>query len=159
MDIWSMTRPALEQWFSGRGENPAKAAILLERLYQRDCRSFDELPFAQRVKSALCGEFSMELPETVARSGDDSTEKLLLKFPDGSLVESVLMRQAYGGSVRFYAGRLRDGLRILSERAAEKAPQPDFRRDNGAGDEDTSGMRRGYPQRYRNGYRRAVRQF
>ena len=99
MDIWSMTRPALENWFSSRGENPAKAAILLERLYQRGLRDFSELPFAQRVISALSEEFTMELPETVARSGDDSTEKLLLEYPDGSLVESVLMRQAYGGSV------------------------------------------------------------
>ena len=99
MDIWSMTRGSLGEWFSRRGENPAKAAILLEWLYQRDCRSFEELPFAQRVKSALAAEFTMELPETVARSGDGSTEKLLLKFPDGSLVESVLMLQAYGGSV------------------------------------------------------------
>lgn len=99
MDIWSMTRGALEDWFRGRGENPAKAAILLEWLYQRDLRSFDELPFAGRVKSALAEEFTLELPETAARSGDGSTEKLLLKFPDGSLVESVLMRQAYGGSV------------------------------------------------------------
>lgn len=99
MDIWSMTRPALENWFSSRGENPAKAAILLERLYQRGLRVFSELPFAQRVISALSEEFTMELPETVARSGDDSTEKLLLEYPDGSLVESVLMRQTYGGSV------------------------------------------------------------
>ena len=99
MDIWSMTRPALENWFSSRGENPAKAAILLERLYQRGLRDFSELPFAQRVISALSEEFTMELPETVARSGDDSTEKLLREYPDGSLVESVLMRQAYGGSV------------------------------------------------------------
>ena len=76
MDIWSMTRPALENWFSSRGENPAKAAILLERLYQRGLRDFSELPFAQRVISALSEEFTMELPETVARSGDDSTENI-----------------------------------------------------------------------------------
>ena len=82
MDIWSMTRPALEDWFSSRGENPAKAAILLERLYQRGLRDFSELPFAQRVISALSEEFTMELPETVARSGDDSTEKLLLEYPE-----------------------------------------------------------------------------
>ena len=69
MDIWSMTRPALEDWFSSRGENPAKAAIMLERLYQRGLRDFSELPFAQRVISALSEEFTMELPETVARSG------------------------------------------------------------------------------------------
>ena len=116
MDIWSMTRPALEDWFSSRGENPAKAAIMLERLYQRGLRDFSELPFAQRVISALSEEFTMELPETVARSGDDSTEKLLLEYPDGSLVESVLMRQAYGGSVcvstqvgcAIYSGRKSD---------------------------------------------------
>ena len=64
MDIWSMTRPALENWFSSRGENPAKAAILLERLYQRGLRDFSELPFAQRVISALSEEFTTELPET-----------------------------------------------------------------------------------------------
>lgn len=99
MDIWSMTRPALEEWFRSRGENPAKAAILLELLYQRDLSEFAELPFAQRVKSALAEEFTMDLPETAARSSDESTEKLLLRLSDGSLVESVLMRQAYGGSV------------------------------------------------------------
>lgn len=99
MDIRSMTRPALEEWFSGKGENPAKAAILLEWLYQRGINDFSELPFATRVKSALSEEFTMELPETVERIGDGRTEKLLLKYTDGSLVESVLMRQTYGDSV------------------------------------------------------------
>lgn len=64
MDIWSMTREALEEWFRGRGENPAKAAILYEYIYQRGLRSFAELPFAQRVISALEQDFTLELPET-----------------------------------------------------------------------------------------------
>ncbi len=99
MDIYSMTRPALEEWFVRRGENPAKAGILLEWLYQREFRGFDELPFAERVKAALAGEFTFSLPETVLRSGGGDTEKLLLRLSDGEYVETVLMRQKYGASV------------------------------------------------------------
>lgn len=99
MDIWSMTRAALEEWFRGRGENPAKAAILYEYIYQRGLRSFAELPFAQRVISALEQEFTLELPETEAVSGSEDTAKILLRLADGEFVESVLMRQEYGGSV------------------------------------------------------------
>lgn len=99
MDIYSMTRPALEEWFRQRGENPAKAAILFEWLYQRGLSSFGQLPFADRVKSALAEEFTLSLPEVVSRSGGGDTEKLLLRLSDGEFVETVLMRQKYGGSV------------------------------------------------------------
>lgn len=99
MDIYSMTRPALEEWFRRRGENPAKAAILFEWLYQRDMRGFEQLPFADRVRSALAGEFALDLPETVCRSGGGDTEKLLIRLSDGEYVETVLMRQKYGVSV------------------------------------------------------------
>lgn len=158
MDIWSMTRPALENWFSSRGENPAKAAILLERLYQRGLRVFSELPFAQRVISALSEEFTMELPETVARSGDDSTEKLLLEYPDGSPCrERSHAADVRRERVRFHAGRVRDGLRVLPERTAQEAPQPHRRGDNGSGDENPPGVLRGYPQRDGHGDRRAIR--
>lgn len=99
MDIWSMTRPALEEWFQSRGENPAKAAIVFRELYQRGAADFSGLPFSQRVKSALEESFTVEMPETAAVSGGGDTVKLLLKLSDGEYVESVLMRQAYGGSV------------------------------------------------------------
>lgn len=99
MDIWSMTRAALEEWFRQRGENAAKAAILYEHLYQRGLRDFSELPFSQRVKSALAEEFSMELPQTEAVSGGGAAVKILLRLADGEFVEAVLMKQEYGGSV------------------------------------------------------------
>ncbi|MBP0984531.1 MAG: 23S rRNA (adenine(2503)-C(2))-methyltransferase RlmN [Oscillospiraceae bacterium] len=98
-DIYSMTRAGLEEWFSERGENPAKAGILFQWLYQRDLHSFDELPFSDRVKSALTKSFTLELPETAARTGDELTEKLLLRLPGNDHVETVLMRQKYGDSV------------------------------------------------------------
>ena len=106
MDIWSMTREALEEWFRGRGENPAKAAILYEYIYQRGLRSFAELPFAQRVISALEQEFTLELPETEAVSGSEDTAKILLRLADGEFVESVLMRQEYGGDIAAACGQL-----------------------------------------------------
>lgn len=99
MDIYSMTREKLAEWFRERGENPAKAAILFEWLYQRGIAGFGELPFSGRVISALKEEFTLALPETELSSGGGDTEKLLLRLSDGEFVESVLMRQKYGGSV------------------------------------------------------------
>ena len=99
MDIYSMTRDRLAEWFRERGENPAKAAILFEWLYQRGISEFRELPFSGRVVSALESAFTMSLPETEATSSGDDTEKLLLKLDDGEFVETVLMRQKYGNSV------------------------------------------------------------
>ncbi len=98
-DVYSMTRAALERWFSEQGENPAKAGILFQQLYQGDMRSFEELPFSLRVKSALAEYFSLTLPETAARAGDGASEKLLLELSGGDFVETVLMRQEYGASV------------------------------------------------------------
>ena len=83
MDIYSMTRPALEEWFRQRGENPAKAAILFDLLYRRGIGDFGELPFAQRVKSELIREFAAELPQTETVSGGGDTVKLLLRLADG----------------------------------------------------------------------------
>lgn len=157
MDIWSMTRAALEEWFRGCGENPAKAAILYEYIYQRGLRSFAELPFAQRVISALEQEFTLELPETEAVSGSEDTAKILLRLADGEFVESVLMRQEYGGSVCVSTQVAAHGVQILPERQAEEAPEP-FRRGNGgAGHETPPGVFRGDPQRHGHGDRRAVR--
>lgn len=99
MDIYSMTRPALADWFRERGENPAKADILFRMLYQRGISDFRELPFSQRVISQLSESFTAVLPETVAESDGGSTKKLLLRLSDGEFVETVLMRQHYGGSV------------------------------------------------------------
>ncbi len=119
MDIWSMTRSALEEWFLQKGENPSKAALIFEQIYRRGIRDFSELPFAERIKTALAEKFSLELPQTEIVSpqetlrlfpaasdiGTDaarqigSAEKLLLKLSDGEFVESVLMRQKYGVSV------------------------------------------------------------
>ena len=99
MDIYSMTRDRLAEWFRERGENPAKAAILFEWLYQRGISEFRELPFSERVISALESAFTISLPETETTSSGDDTEKLLLKLCDGEFVETVLMRQKYGNSV------------------------------------------------------------
>ena len=53
------------------------------------------------------------------------TRKTLWRAPDGSLVESVLMRYpARVTDVRLLAGRLRDGLPVLRDRAGRADPQP-----------------------------------
>ena len=61
MDIYSMTRDRLAEWFRKHGENPAKAAIMFEWLYQRGISEFRELPFSRRVVSALESAFTISL--------------------------------------------------------------------------------------------------
>ena len=99
MDIYSMTRSALAEWFVRRGENAAKADILFRALYRQGISDFSKLPFSQRVISELCENFTVTLPETAEVSDGGSTKKLLLRLTDGEFVETVLMRQHYGGSV------------------------------------------------------------
>lgn len=99
MDIYSMTRAGLENWFKSLGENPAKAEIVFDYIYRRGISDLGELPFSGRVIGSLKAGFTMSLPEAIEKSEQPDSVKLLLRLGDGCTVESVLMRQKYGASV------------------------------------------------------------
>lgn len=99
MNFYGITPSELENYFIGIGENPAKAAILFDHVYRKN--AFDIVPpqFSHRVNLQLQHDFELTLPEVVEKLESEDTAKLLLKLADGEFVETVLMRQHFGGSV------------------------------------------------------------
>lgn len=99
MNFFGYTLDGLREYFSGIGENPAKAGLLFDGVYKRGVRNFSELGFSARVTSRLCSDFNFELPKVVEKLESADAAKLLLELSDGEFVETVLMRQRFGNCV------------------------------------------------------------
>lgn len=99
MNIYGITPRGLEEYFASHGENPAKAAIVFDGIYRKGIAELSQLGFSQRVTSMLCEDFSLALPEIAEKHEAEDAAKLLLRLSDGEYVETVLMRQHFGGSV------------------------------------------------------------
>ncbi|MBP1543793.1 MAG: 23S rRNA (adenine(2503)-C(2))-methyltransferase RlmN [Oscillospiraceae bacterium] len=99
LNIYGMTPKKLGEYFGAGGDNPAKAAIVLDGIYRKRIGSFSELPLSQRVTEQLSRDFSFQLPEVVQVLDSSDTAKLLLRLSDGEYVEAVLMRQSFGSCV------------------------------------------------------------
>ncbi len=99
MNIYGITPSELEEYFKGIGENAAKAAILFDHIYRKNGSDITPPQFSQRVNAHLSRDLTKQLPEIVEKHEADDAAKLLLKLSDGEFVETVLMRQHFGGSV------------------------------------------------------------
>lgn len=99
MNFYGLTPSETEEYFKSIGENPAKAAILFDYIYRRNGGNITPPQFSDRVNKQLSRDFTMQLPEVVEKLESEDTAKLLLKLTDGEFVETVLMRQHFGGSV------------------------------------------------------------
>lgn len=99
MLFYDFTLEMLEDYFSQRGENKAKAKILFKAIY-RNGSTLDEITeLSDRTKEMLAKDFSFDLPEEIVTQDDGETAKALLKLSDGSRVETVLMRHGYNTGV------------------------------------------------------------
>lgn len=83
---------AMRELFGERGIDKYRADQVVEWIYRRGVYAFDKmanLPAALRGR--LMGEFTIDVGEVVQRSsaGDDKSVKLLIRFGDGELVETV----------------------------------------------------------------------
>ncbi len=99
MNFYGITPSDLEGYFKDIGENPAKAAILFDYVYRKGSNSIAPPQFSQRINARLVSDLTLELPTVVEKLESEDTAKLLLKLSDGEFVETVLMRQHFGGSV------------------------------------------------------------
>jgi len=93
MNIYNMTFSALEDYFTERGENKAKAKIVYNYIY----RKTGEL--SSKVAQMLETDFdfkSIEILETVSCS---DAVKFLFGLHDNNTVEAVLMRHDYGSAL------------------------------------------------------------
>ncbi len=99
MNFYDFTPDMLEDYFSERGENKAKAKILYKAIY-RSRKSLDEIgEVGDRVKAMIKADFAFDLPKAVTVRENPDTAKALLELSDGSKVETVLMKHQYGAGL------------------------------------------------------------
>jgi 23S rRNA (adenine2503-C2)-methyltransferase len=92
-DIKSQSREELEAQFQSWDEPVYRVTQLLEWLYARRAASWDAMTnLPKGLRDKLRAHFSLQIPELVRRQGSpDTTQKLLWRLADHSLIESVLI--------------------------------------------------------------------
>ena len=100
-DILSMTGGEIEEAVIAYGEKPFRAKQIYEWLHKKKVLSYDRMtnvPLSLRKK--LENEHTIPAPsiEREQISKIDGTRKYLLKYGDGSMVETVLMKYRHGYS-------------------------------------------------------------
>ncbi|MGY3704266.1 23S rRNA (adenine(2503)-C(2))-methyltransferase RlmN [Vagococcus martis] len=99
--IYDLTQPQLVDWFVKNGEKKFRAAQVWQWLYEKRVTDFSEMSNLSKQTIELLNEnFVLDpLNEVVVQEGQDGTVKYLFELPDHHMIETVLMRQAYGLSV------------------------------------------------------------
>ncbi len=88
--------------FEKNGVEKYRASQVADWVYRHNVTDFDGMTNVPApLRNCFKGLFSIDRPteETVSHAKDGRTSKYLLRFSDGSAVETVLMRQKYGNSV------------------------------------------------------------
>ncbi len=86
-------RRALEAFISDLGEQPFRARQIMQWIYQRDIRSFDEMTdLSKDLRSTLRTNATIDIPAPVDhRTSADGTSKHLFRFAAQAHAESVLI--------------------------------------------------------------------
>ena len=103
-DIFGLTIEELQQAMAPVGLPKFRAKQIFQWLYQKSVFDFAEMRNLSKADIAKLEENFTVLPRQITilreqNSSDGMTSKLLLGFPDGNSVETVLMHHDYGYSV------------------------------------------------------------
>lgn len=100
--IFSETKETLAAALVAHGEKAFRATQILEWIYKKRVRSFDEMRNVPAATRAWLAENFDFMPARLVKKSEqasDTTEKFLLQMRDGALVECVILRApADGGS-------------------------------------------------------------
>jgi 23S rRNA (adenine2503-C2)-methyltransferase len=93
------TLESLRVALAGRGEKEFRARQILEWVYKRRARSWDEMTNLPKALRAWLGETFCLMPASLVlnRHSADVTDKLLLELWDKSLIETVIIRAPQEG--------------------------------------------------------------
>lgn len=97
--IYEETPETLAEKLAAAGEKPFRAKQILEWLYKKRVRSWDEMSnLPKNLRTWLAEEFEIEPAKHVlTKQAGDVTDKLLLQLGDGSLIETVIIRAPQEG--------------------------------------------------------------
>ena len=100
-NLLDYTLEELKVWMKENGESAFRGKQILSWIY-KGINEFDNMKnIPKSLISKLKENFTIELPKIIEvyKSDIDGTEKFLLGFEDGNLIESVLMRYKHGNSI------------------------------------------------------------
>ena len=101
-NIWGKNLPELRTLMKELGAPGYRSQQLFDYMYKRGILHFDEMAqLPKALRNKLIESWVIDFPTIVReqRSSDRKTAKLLLRYSDNSLIETVLMNQPYGYSV------------------------------------------------------------
>lgn len=100
-NLLDYTLAELQIWMKENNESAFRAKQIFSWIY-KNVSDFDDMKnIPKSLIDKLKENFIIDLPEIVEvyKSEIDGTEKFLLAFKDGNLIESVLMRYKHGNSI------------------------------------------------------------
>ncbi|MEG1286540.1 MAG: 23S rRNA (adenine(2503)-C(2))-methyltransferase RlmN [Clostridium sp.] len=100
-NILNYTLEELSSWMKASGESSFRAKQIFSWIY-KGVWSFEEMKnIPKSMGEKLNNHFYIEIPKIIEKfeSNIDGTQKLLLGFKDGNLIESVIMRYKHGNSI------------------------------------------------------------
>ena len=100
MNIYSLTRDEMEEYFISHGSKKFHADQLFSWLYEKRISSVSEITDIKKdMLEQLASDFSFSKLKLVTVERDVDVCKYLFELSDGEHIEAVLMRHDYGNSV------------------------------------------------------------
>lgn len=100
MNIYSFTKNELENYLIENEFKKFNATQILEWVYLKNIKSFDEMRNVSKVLIEFCKtNFTMETLKLITKHSSKDTVKYLFELTDGNKIECVLMKHNYGNSL------------------------------------------------------------
>ena len=100
INLYGYSRKSLEKLMVEENQKPFRATQLYTWIYEKKVTSFDEMTdISSKFREVLKEKYCLDIPKIAKEQhSSDGTIKLLVEFPDGNKVETVLMRYNYGNA-------------------------------------------------------------
>lgn len=101
VNLLSLNRAGLADYFSSLGEKPFRASQLMAWLHQRGIDDFDAMTnLSKELRRRLKEAATVQLPEVVMdQRSEDGTRKWLLRLADGNCIETVFIPEENRGTL------------------------------------------------------------
>ena len=99
MNIYDMTYKKLCDFLTENGEKKSRAEIIFDALYRKGITDLKLIDIPEKAKKLITDNFTTPEAECIDISDGETAVKYLFRLFDGNLIETVLMRHEYGGSV------------------------------------------------------------
>ena len=100
MNIYSLPRKELENYFENINEKKYKASQVYDWLYKKRVKSFEEMTnIKKEIINKLKEDFNIDKPEIIKVQDGKDVHKYLFNLKDNEKIEAVLMNHDYGNSL------------------------------------------------------------